>query len=99
MRAALSTLVFVVLAYAANAQLSLTPKAGIESSNTSLNFNDLRCVSPLGAVISPQIGLRLDYKFKKTHGPYLNVGTTRSLVAIQFNDPETGMTNFNAEPG
>ena len=65
MRAALTTLVFVALAYAANAQLSLTPKAGIESSNTSLNFNDLRCVSPLGAVISPQIGLRLDYKFKK----------------------------------
>ena len=99
MRAAVTTLAFVALACVAHAQFSLTPKAGFESSRTSISYNDLNCLSPLGAVVSPQIALRLDYKFKKIHGPYLNVGTTRSVVAFQFNDPETGMTNFTADPG
>ena len=99
MRAAVTTLVFVVLAYAAHAQFSLTPKAGFESSRTSISYNDVNCISPLGAVISPQIALRLDYKFKKSHGPYLNVGTTRSAVAFQFDHPETGMTTYTADPG
>ena len=99
MRAALTTLVFVALAYAAHAQFSLTPKAGIESSRTTINYNDLHCLSPLGAVISPQIGLRLDYKFKKQHGPYVGLGTNRSAVAFQFDNPEQGMTNYTADPG
>src|SRR5262245_50569273 len=99
MRAALSTLVFVALAFAAHAQFSLTPKAGFESSRTTINYNDLHCLSPLGAVISPQIGLRLDYKFKKTHGPYVGLGTNRSAVAFQFDNPEQGMTNYTADPG
>lgn len=99
MRAALLILAFVALAVVSNAQLSLTPKAGIESSRTSINYNDLRCLSPLGAVASPQIGLRLDYKFKKTHGPYVGIATNRSVVAMRFDNPETGMTTYTAEPG
>lgn len=99
MRAALTSLVFVALAFAANAQFSLTPKAGLESSRTTLSYNDLKCLSPLGAVASPQIGLRMDYQFKKIGGPYLGISTSRSLVSFQFDNPETGMTSYTANPG
>ncbi|HYF29858.1 MAG TPA: hypothetical protein VD993_01950 [Chitinophagaceae bacterium] len=99
MRAAFTLLVFVALGFAANAQLSLTPKVGIEPSNTSISYNDLRCLSPLGSYVSPQIGLRMDYKFKKTHGPYLALATNRSSVAMRFDDLETGMNNYSAVAG
>jgi hypothetical protein len=99
MRAALTSLLLVAVASAANAQFSITPKLGLEPSNTVINYNDLRCLSPLGTYISPQVALRLDYKFKKTHGPYIGLSTSRSLVSLRFDDPETGVTNFTATAG
>jgi hypothetical protein len=99
MRATFTSLALFATALAANAQFSLTPKAGLEPTRTTINYNDLRCLSPLGSKINPQIGLRLDYKFKKTHGPYVGVSTNRSITAMQFTDPESGMTNYTASAG
>jgi len=99
MRVALTSLVLAATTLAANAQFSLTPKAGLESSRTSISYNDVNCISPLGAYASPQIGLRLDYKFKKQHGPYVGLALNRTTVAMQFDDPETGMTNYTASAG
>lgn len=99
MRATFTSLALLATALAANAQFSLTPKAGLEPTRTSINYNDLRCLSPLGSKINPHIGLRLDYKFKKSHGPYIGVSTNRSITAMEFSDPETGLTNFTASAG
>jgi hypothetical protein len=99
MRATFTSLAILATAMAANAQFSLTPKAGLEPTRTSINYNDLRCLSPLGSKINPQIGLRLDYKFKKTHGPYIGVSTNRSIVVMQFSNPETGVNNYTASAG
>lgn len=96
MRAIFTSLVLLASAMAANAQLSLTPKAGLEPTRTSINYNNLRCLSPLGSKINPQIGLRVDYKFKKTHGPYVGVSTNRSVTVMQFSSPESGMNNYIA---
>jgi hypothetical protein len=99
MRATFTSLALLATAIAANAQFSLTPKAGLEPTRTSINYNDLRCLSPLGSKINPQIALRLDYKFKNTHGPYIGISTNRSITAMQFSDPETGLTNYTASAG
>ncbi|MGB8191291.1 MAG: hypothetical protein WCF67_05185 [Chitinophagaceae bacterium] len=99
MRATFTSLAFVVMGLAANAQFSITPKAGIEPSITTIDYNNLRSFNPLGSYISPQISLRMDYKFKKKHGPYVGLSTSRSAVQLRFNDPEHALINYSAEPG
>ncbi|HEY0676717.1 MAG TPA: hypothetical protein VGD17_00475 [Chitinophagaceae bacterium] len=99
MRTAFTSFLLVAAGCAANAQFSLTPKAGLESSRTSIRYNNENCLSPLGAYVSPQIGLRMDYKFKKTHGPYIGLSTTRQVVAFRFDDPETAATTYSAAAG
>lgn len=98
-KAALTSLAFAAIIGAANAQLSLTPRFGVEKSFTSLKYNNEKCFSPLGSVFSAQPTLRLDYKFKKTHGPFVELATNRSVVAFRFTDPETGASNYTAERG
>jgi len=99
MRAIFTSLVFIAAGYAANAQFSLTPRAGLETSNTTINYNNLKDLSPLCSNLNPQIGLRLDYKFKKTHGPYLGLATSRSLVSFRFDDPEAAGNIYDANAG
>ena len=98
-KATFASLVFVVCGYAASAQFTLTPKAGIEQSFTSVGYNNQSSFNPLGDVVSPQFSVRLDYRFKNIHGPFIGVATNRSLVAYQFTDPETGRTDFKASHG
>ena len=88
---------FIAVALAMNAQkLSLTPHVGFENSKTTVNYNSLGSFAPLGGVFDPQLGLRLDYKFKQGFGPYLGASTSRSGVLYNFNDLETGMNVYNA---
>jgi hypothetical protein len=94
-----ASLVFVVCGYAAGAQLTLTPKAGIEQSFTSVGYNNQSKFSPMGAAVSPQFAVRLDYRFKNIHGPFAGIATNRSVLAYEFTDPETGSTNFAASRG
>jgi hypothetical protein len=94
-----ASLVFVVCGYAASAQLTLTPKAGIEQSFTSVGYNNQSKFSPMGSAVSPQFAVRLDYRFKNIHGPFAGIATNRSVLAYQFTDPETGFSNFTASRG
>ncbi|HET6765923.1 MAG TPA: hypothetical protein VFH08_00945 [Chitinophagaceae bacterium] len=85
------------IASAVNAQkLSLTPQVGFENSKTSVNYNDLGSFAPLGGEFSPQVSLRLDYKFKQGFGPYFGASTSRSVVLYNFSDIENGMNLYNA---
>ena len=93
---ALTGMLFIACT-AMNAQrLSLTPQVGFENSKTSINYNDLGSFSPLNGQFSPQISLRLDYKFKQGFGPYIGASTSRSVVLYSFNDLENGMNVYNA---
>lgn len=88
---------FIVSSLAMNGQkLSLTPQVGFESSKTTVNYNNLGSFAPMGNVFNPQVGLRLDYKFKQGFGPYVGASTSRSGVLYNFNDLEDGMNEFNA---
>jgi len=99
MRTAMITGLIAVFGYAASAQFSLLPQVGFENSRTNISYNNLSDFSPLGVKFSPQASLRLDYKFKKGHGPFLGISSSRSLVSFSFSDPDNGMNIFNATTG
>jgi opacity protein-like surface antigen len=50
----------------------------------------------LNGEFSPQISLRLDYKFKQGFGPYIGASTSRSVVLYDFTDIENGMNIYSA---
>ena len=84
----------IVFGCVVKAQLSIVPQLGLESSKTNVSYNKSSDFSPLGAKLSPQASVRLDYKFKKGHGPFVGLATTRSAVNYTFSDPEAGMSNY-----
>lgn len=90
----------VVLGYAANAQkFTLLPQVGLETSKTLLQYNSLPSFAPKAVQLSPRLGIRMDYAFKKIGGPYLGVSTSRSSVAVNFSSPESGMNVTNVSTG
>ena len=99
MRTAILLCLFVVFGYAANAQFSILPQLGFENSRASLEFNELYSVSKNSAKLLPQAAIRLDYKFRKGHGPFVGIATSRSVVKFNFSDPETGMDAYKASRG
>jgi hypothetical protein len=86
----------IILGCVARAQFSIVPQFGTESSKTIVNYNSSPEFSPLGAKFSPQASVRLDYKFKQGHGPFVGLATTRSGVDYTFSNPESGATNYTA---
>jgi hypothetical protein len=98
-KAALAGLVFVACGFATSAQLSITPKVGFEQSFTSVQYNNMAAFSPMNPAFSPQAAVRMDYLFKKIHGPFVEIATNRSLVTYQFTNPETGNQQFTASQG
>jgi hypothetical protein len=98
-KAALTSLVFVACGFATNAQLSVTPRVGIEQAFNCVKYNNTSGINPMGVNISPQVGVRADYLFNKMHGPFAGVTTNRSLVTYEFTNPETGDKQFTTSQG
>jgi len=94
-----TSLIFAFAAAINAQQFTLLPQFGLENSRTTILYNDLSEFSPLGSEILPRLALRLDYKFKQGHGPYLAAASSRSGVAFNFNDPETARNSFQASRG
>jgi hypothetical protein len=101
MRIAALTFVLVVASvFATNAQrFSLLPQVGFENSKTTISYNDLRSMAPLGVKFTPQGSLRLNYASKQGHGFFVGAATSRHTISYNFTDLETGMTNFSATTG
>ncbi|HEY6976925.1 MAG TPA: hypothetical protein VH396_11600 [Chitinophagaceae bacterium] len=98
--ATLTAIVFVAMSYATTAQkLTLLPQAGIENSRTTVQYNGLSSFLPAGEVLSPYLGVRIDYTFKQGHGLFAGIATSHSVVSYNFSDLETGMKVYNASPG
>jgi len=96
----MTSILFIALVATMNAQkFSITPQVGFENTRTSVNFNNLGFFAPLSGEFSPQISLRLDYKFKQGFGPYIGASTSRSVLLYNFSDIENGMNVFNASNG
>ena len=96
MRTALLSFTLVVFGLVSHSQLSLQPMIGLQNSQTCLKYNDQKGFAPMDHVTSPQVSLRMDYLFKKGHGPFVGINSTNSGVDFNFNDPATGINNYNA---
>ena len=90
--------VIAVFGYAANAQFTLTPQAGLEIPSTKISYNNLHYMKPQGQS-SGQFGLRADYQFKGGFAPFAGIVTHRPLVSYNFNDPKMGMTDYTSTEG
>src|SRR5687767_11334848 len=88
----------VALAATSSAQLTITPQAGIENPSTRISYNGLPSFDPV-ELIQPNLGVRIDYKFKGGFGPYIGLGSSQSRVNYSFADPETGMNVYTAKAG
>lgn len=80
----------------AQAQLTLTPRIGVENSRALVSVNDSKFFSPISSQFSPQAGIRLDYKFKTGHGVFAGLSTSNTNTTFNFSDPETSLTNYFA---
>jgi hypothetical protein len=98
-KAALTSLVFVACGFATNAQLTVTPRVGIEQALTCVQYNNSSRISPMNSNFSPQVALRADYLFGKKHGPFAGIASNRSVVTYEFTNPETGDKEFIAGQG
>jgi hypothetical protein len=99
MRVAALPALALLLSSAASAQLTLLPQVGVESSKTSVQYNDLSSFSPLGSEASARASVRLDYRLKGGHGPFLGAATSPSPVEYNFTNPTTGGESFQASTG
>lgn len=94
--AALPLAGLLLLSSAASAQLTLTPQIGIDNSRTSLQYNNGASFAPLGRQTDPRASLRLDYRLKGGHGPFVGVASSPAPVDFSFADPATGARDFRA---
>jgi hypothetical protein len=98
MRRAFLVLAFAAWVCAAKSQLTILPQVGLENPSTKISYNNLPYFSPVDQ-LQPQFGVRANYKFKGGFGPFVGLATSRTGVSYNFNDPENGMTSYNASMG
>lgn len=94
--AAFTGVLALLTAISAKAQLSFLPQLGTERSKTFVSHNHASSFSPMGAQGDLKANLRMDYRFKKGHGPYVGVGTAPGAVAFSFTDPANAANIFKA---
>ncbi|MEO5995599.1 MAG: hypothetical protein ABIN89_02780 [Chitinophagaceae bacterium] len=97
---ALPILLCIVFSYTSNAQkFTLLPQFGHEASKTFLSYNNMASFIPKDKQLAPRLGVRLDYSFKKSGGPYVGIATSRSTVAVNLDDPASGMNITSVSTG
>lgn len=85
MKPTLHALVLVLFAgTASHAQFSLTPQAGFEQSRTALNYGNGLSAADINGNI--KAGLKLDYRFKTGHTPFVNLTTSPAPVNFIFDN-------------
>lgn len=90
------TLLFILMSCVANAQFSIQPQIGLESSRTTVKSNEFTSFSPMGMQFAPRLVVRMDYKFKTGHGVFFGLGTSSQAVEFKFTDPQAARTNYTA---
>jgi len=98
MRRAFLVLASAAWVCAAKSQLTILPQVGLENPSTKISYNNLPYFSPVNQ-LQPQFSVRANYKLKGGFGPFLGFATSRAGVSYNFNDPDNGMTSFNASMG
>jgi hypothetical protein len=87
-------MMFLLIGTVANAQLSFLPQIGFEQSRTTLNYGD--ALSTSGISGNFKASLKMDYRLKGGHSPFINVSTTPAPVSFVFNESGSLMNNYQA---
>src|SRR5215204_5246128 len=77
----------------AHAQLSFLPQVGFEQSRANLNYNSLSTSNVEGNL---KASLKMDYRFKGGHGPFINLGTSPAPAIFAFNNTGDLVKGFEA---
>jgi len=96
MRQTLMLLCVACFSIAVQAQFTLVPKIGFEAARTMVNINENGFNHPDVFQLTPQAGIRLDYKFKKGHGVFAGVSTSSTTVEYSFTNPENSINDYLA---
>lgn len=89
----------VLAASMTSAQLTLLPQFGFDRSKSNIQINNSSQFSPLDNSTFIKANLKLDYRFKGGHGPYVALGSSPGVVEYTFSDPLSAMNNFKAAAG
>lgn len=87
------TFLLIVFSYASNAQFKIQPQIGLESSTTTINYNEVSI--PSGMQFSPKLGLRAEYQIKKGHGVFAGISTSAPTVDFNFSALPAGAGTYN----
>lgn len=85
---------FASITFAANAQFSIQPQLGMETSRTTIKSSDFSAFSPMGVQVAPRLAGRMAYKFKTGHGAFLGVATGNPALKFKFTDPQSARTSY-----
>jgi hypothetical protein len=87
----LTAVVFLLAGTVMNAQLSFLPQVGFEQSRTTVNYNAL---STSGLQGNFKAGLKIDYRFKGGHSPFVNVATSPAPMNFSFSESGSLLDNM-----
>jgi hypothetical protein len=96
--AVLPGMLFLLIGSAANGQLSIQPQVGLEQSITSFSFNN-SSFSSLPNQLEPKGAVRLDYKFKKGHGPFMSIGSSPGVSSVHFDGFDNVQNQYTTTVG
>ncbi len=80
----LTFFLFLLAGTVLHAQLSFLPQVGFEQSRTALNYGN--GMSAMDISGNFKAGLKMDYRFKGGHSPFVNFTTSPSAARFAFNN-------------
>lgn len=80
----LTGILLLLIGAVAHAQLSFLPQFGFEQSRSTLNYGD--ALSTSGVQGNLKASLKMDYRFKGGHSPFINLTTSPAPMNFIFTD-------------
>ncbi|HVF81442.1 MAG TPA: hypothetical protein VM884_05895, partial [Flavisolibacter sp.] len=90
----LTGLLFLSTGVITNAQLSFLPQVGLEQSRAALNYgNGLSALNTNGNL---KAALKVDYRLKGGHAPFINLGTSPAPISFAFDNAGSLLQSYQS---
>jgi hypothetical protein len=90
----LTGILFLATGAVTYAQLSFLPQVGFEQSRTTLDYGDgLSALNTKGAL---KAALKVDYRLKGGHAPFINLSTNPAAVSFAFDNAGSIINSYQA---
>jgi hypothetical protein len=90
----LTGLLFLSTGAITNAQLSFLPQVGFEQSRTAINYGD--GLSALNTKGNLRAALKMDYRLKGGHAPFISLGTSPAPVSFAFDNAGSLLQSYQS---